>query len=242
MRITRAMVFAAGLGTRLRPLTEHTPKPLIQVGGKAMLDHTIERFAAAGIAQMVVNTHYLAEQIRAHVRSRFPELAIQISHEPELLETGGGIVKVLSFFEDAPFFSANADTIWIDAAVPALKRLADAFDPARMDALLLLHPLDRAIGYRGPGNFALADDGNLLRTAHVPLVFTGLQILSPKLFAGREVEPFSLRELYRSAEQADGRLQRMHGLLHDGDWVHVGSPEELAEANSFFEERATAVP
>lgn len=231
------MVFAAGLGTRLRPLTDHTPKPLIEVGGRAMLDHTIERFAAAGITELVVNTHYLGEQVEAHVRARFPALDIEISREDPILETGGGIVKVLSFFRDQPFFSANSDTIWIDGKVPALTRLAEAFDPARMDALLLLHPLERAIGYRGPGNFDLADDGSLVRSERAPFVFTGLQILSPALFAGRKAEPFSLRELYRAAEDSRGFLHRMHGLVHDGDWVHVGSPEELAEANAFFAAR-----
>ncbi len=237
MQISRAMVFAAGLGTRLRPLTDHTPKPLIEVGGRAMLDHTIERFAAASITELVVNTHHLGEQVEAHVRATFPALKIEISREDPILETGGGIVKVLSFFQNRPFFSANSDTIWIDADVPALSRLAEAFDPARMDALLLLHPLERAIAYRGPGDFDLAADGGLVRAQGARYVFTGLQILSPTLFAARTAEPFSLSELYRAARGSDGRLHRMYGLVHEGDWVHVGSPDELAEANAFFATR-----
>ena len=240
MLISRAMVFAAGLGTRLRPLTEHTPKPLIEVGGRALLDHTLQRFDDAGIKQIVVNTHYLAGQIETHLAARFPHLALKLSHEDPVLETGGGIVKVLSYFENQPFFSANSDTIWLDRDTPALTRLAQAFDPERMDALLLLHPLAQAVGYRGPGNFGLAHDGVLIREAQAPYVFTGLQILHPRLFAGLRVEPFSLRELYLAAQGADGRLTRMHGLVHTGDWVHVGSQQELAEANAFFAERAQA--
>lgn len=234
------MVFAAGLGTRLKPLTLHTPKPLVKVGGAAMLDHTVARFAEAGVRQIVINTHHLAEQVEAHVRSRYPALDVTLSHEDPVLETGGGIVKVLSYFENAPFFSANSDTIWIDRDTPALQRLASAFDPERMDALLLLHPLERAIGYRGPGNFALADDGVLMRGPAAPYVFTGLQILHPRLFRERKVEPFSLRELYLAAEAEDGRLSRMHGIVHTGDWVHVGTPEELAEANAFFATRESS--
>ncbi len=238
MQVSRAMVFAAGLGTRLRPLTQHTPKPLISVGGRALLDHTLERFDEAGIRQIVVNTHYLAAQVQAHLATRFPYLALTLSHEDPILETGGGIAKIIDYFGQAPFFSANSDTIWIDRDVPALTRLAQAFDPERMDALLLLHPVARAIGYQGPGDFALAADGALVREACAPYVFTGLQILHPRLFKGRKAEPFSLRELYLAAQGADGRLSRMHGLVHTGDWVHVGSPEELALANAFFAGRA----
>jgi N-acetyl-alpha-D-muramate 1-phosphate uridylyltransferase len=237
MLTSRAMVFAAGLGTRLRPLTEHTPKPLIKVGGRALLDHTLQRFDDVGIKHIVVNTHHLAEQIAAHVDAGFSHLSITLSHEDPVLETGGGIVKVLSYFQDQPFFSANSDTIWIDRDTPALTRLAQAFDPERMDALLLLQPLAQAIGYRGPGNFGLAEDGMLTREAQAPYVFTGLQILHPRLFAGRRAEPFSLRELYLAAQGADGRLARMHGLVHTGDWLHVGSEAELAEANAFFAAR-----
>jgi N-acetyl-alpha-D-muramate 1-phosphate uridylyltransferase len=240
MQISRAMVFAAGLGTRLKPLTLHTPKPLVKVGGAAMLDHTVARFAEAGVRQIVINTHHLAEQVEAHVRSHYAALDVTLSHEDPVLETGGGIVKVLSYFENAPFFSANSDTIWLDRDTPALQRLASAFDPERMDALLLLHPLERAIGYQGPGNFALADDGVLVRSPSAPFVFTGLQILHPRLFQGRKAEPFSLRELYLAAEGKDGRLSRMHGLVHTGDWVHVGTPEELAEANAFFAKRESS--
>ncbi len=237
MPIARAIVFAAGFGTRMRPLTDHTPKALLEVGGRPLIDHTLARFAEAGIGQLVVNTHYLGEKVGRHVRARFPDLEITVSAEDPILETGGGIVNVIDFFEDMPFFSANSDMIWLDDGTPALARLARAFDPARMDALLLVQPRGLAVGYRGPGDFDLASDGHLIRGRAAPYVFTGLQILTPRLFAGRSVAPFSLRELYARAEGEGGRLSRMVGLVHTGAWLHVGSPEELALANAFFEAR-----
>jgi MurNAc alpha-1-phosphate uridylyltransferase len=232
--LRHAMLFAAGLGTRLMPLTSTTPKPLVKVGGKALIDHALDRFAAAGVSRVVVNTHHLAEQLDAHLAARSWSFELQTSYEDVLLETGGGIAKALPMLGTAPFVSANADAIWIDRERPAIERLAEAFDAERMDALLLLHPLERAVGYRGPGNFALTEDGQLTRAMYAPYVFTGVQVLHPRLFTGRTAKPWSLRELYNAAERSDGKLARMYGLVHDGDWVHVGSPEELAEAEAFF--------
>lgn len=240
MRIRRAMLFAAGLGTRMRPLTDSVPKALVEVDGKALLDHALARFAEAGLTRVVVNTHHFAEQTRAHLERRVDHFELCISHEPELLETGGGIVRALPLLGDEPFFSANADAIWLDGAMPALQRLSQSFDSERIDALLLLHPRERAIGYRGPGNFDLAADGTLRRGPEAAFVFTGVQILHPRLFAGRSAIPFSLRELYAAAERPDGSLVRMAGLVHDGDFLHVGTPEERAEANAFFAARSTA--
>ena len=229
------MLFAAGLGTRMRPLTATTPKPLVRVAGRPLLDYAIDRLAAFGVSRIVINTHHLAEQVQAHVRALPSRAELCISHEDPVLETGGGIVKALSLLGDGPFFSANSDTIWIDGIEPALSRLAHAYDPSRMDALLLLHPRHKAIGYSGPGNFALTDEGQLVRAAQPPYVFTGLQVLHPRLFAHRRAEPFSLRDLYTAAEGARGALSRMFGLLHDGDWIHVGTLEELAQAEQYFE-------
>ena len=228
------MLFAAGLGTRLRPLTAHTPKPLIQVGGRALLDYALENFVAGDCERIVVNTHYLSEQLLTHVTRHPASAKVCISHEDPVLGTGGGIVKALPLLGKGPFFSANSDTVWLDGARPALVRLRAAFDPERMDALLLLHPLERAVGYSGPGNFALAEDGQLLRTGALPFVFTGLQVLHPRLFAGCAAKPWSLRDLYRAAEDARGRLSRMYGLVHEGDWLHVGTPRELAQAEAFL--------
>jgi MurNAc alpha-1-phosphate uridylyltransferase len=232
--ITRAMLFAAGLGTRMGALTANTPKPMIQVAGRPLLDYGIRHFEAFGCTRVVINTHYLAEQVHEHVATLSTRAELCISFEDPILETGGGIVKALPLLGEGPFFSANSDTIWLDGTEPALARLAAAFDAELMDALLLLHPLERAVGYRGPGNFALAEDASLLRSADAPYVFTGLQVLHPRLFGGLAPEPFSLRELYRRAEDARGHLVRMFGLVHDGDWLHVGTPEELAEAEGFL--------
>ena len=241
------MVFAAGLGTRMGELTQRTPKPLIPVAGKALLDYTLEHFERARCPRVVVNCHYLGEQVATHVRARrsapaheAPEFAL--SEEEMLLETGGGIVQALPLLGAAPFFSANADTIWIDGARSALARMEELFDEERFDALLLLHPLDRAVGYRGPGNFDLTPQGELRRTQDPPFVFTGLQLLHPRLFEGRKAEPFSLRELYRAAERSDGTLHRFGGLVHDGAWLHVGTPEELREAEAFFAARERSNP
>jgi MurNAc alpha-1-phosphate uridylyltransferase len=234
------MLFAAGLGTRMRPLTASTPKPLVPVAGRPLLDYAIDRFAAFGVSRVVINTHHLAEQVEAHVRTLRSRVELCISHEDPVLETGGGIVKALSLLGDAPFFSANSDTIWIDGFEPALSRLSRAYDPERMDALLLLHPRDKAVGYSGPGNFALTDAHELVRAAQPPYVFTGLQVLHPRLFAEKRAEPFSLRELYTAAEGTRGVLRRMFGLLHDGDWIHVGTLEELAQAERYFARASSA--
>ncbi|MFT3921629.1 MAG: nucleotidyltransferase family protein [Myxococcales bacterium] len=231
-----AMVFAAGLGTRMGELTRSTPKPLVQVGGRALLDYALTHFEQAGCERIVVNCHYLGEQIAAHVAARRGPSAIALSREEVLLETGGGVMQALPLLGEGPFFSANSDTIWLDHAgdSSALGRLSEAFDPARFDALLLLHPRERAIGYRGPGDFDLNEQGELVRSPSPRYVFSGLQILTPALFAGRTVAPFSLRELYRAAERPDGSLARMGGLVHRGDWIHVGTPGELREAERFF--------
>jgi N-acetyl-alpha-D-muramate 1-phosphate uridylyltransferase len=225
------MLFAAGYGTRMRPLTDATPKPLIALGGRALLDYNLQHFIDFGCERIVINTHYMAEQVAEHIARRHVASELCLSHEPELLETGGGIVKALPLLGSEPFFSANADSFWIDGAEPALARMAARFEAERMDALLLLVPRARAIGYQGAGDFDLdPESGELSRGGARPYVFSGLHLFQPHLFAGRAATPFSLRELYRAAERADGRLARFHGLVHDGDWVHVGTPEELQAA------------
>jgi MurNAc alpha-1-phosphate uridylyltransferase len=234
---SKAMLLAAGLGTRMRPLTDVLPKPLVPIGGRTLADRALDRLEAAGVDTVIVNVHHFAEKMQAHLAARTrPRIVISDERE-RLLESGGGIVKALPLLGGAPFVSANADAIWLDRGTPALARLAAAFDAEKMDALLLLHPLERAVGYSGPGNFALGDDGQLQRALYAPHVFTGVQVLHPRLFAGRKAEPWSLRELYNAAERADGRLARMYGLVHDGDWLHVGTPGELAEAESFLARR-----
>jgi MurNAc alpha-1-phosphate uridylyltransferase len=230
----RAMLFAAGLGTRMRPLTEHTPKALIELAGKPLLDYALERFEAAGVERVVVNTHHLAEQIAAHLAVYATHMDVVRVHEERLLETGGGVLNALPWLGDEPFFTANMDTLWLDGRVPALERLRAAFDPEQMDALLLLQPLARTVGYGGRGDFALSSRGEVVRGREREYVFSGLQILHPRTLAGRAITPFSIAELWWERARPDGTLARVFGLVHDGDWLHVGTPAELHAAEQFL--------
>jgi N-acetyl-alpha-D-muramate 1-phosphate uridylyltransferase len=225
------MVLAAGMGTRMRPLTDKMPKPLVQVAGKALLDHVLDRLGNAGVERALVNVHYLGEQIIAHLARRTRPQIVISDERGLLLGTGGGVVKALPELGDAPFFHLNADTFWIDGAKPNLTRLAETFDPASMDALLLLAPTTNSIGYAGRGDFAFAAGGRLRRRVErevVPFVFAGAAILSPALFAGAPKTEFSLTTLFDRAAQA-GRLS---GLRLEGLWMHVGTPEAITEAEA----------
>jgi len=227
----RAMVLAAGIGIRMRPLTDRMPKPLVRVGGRALIDHVLDRLADAGIERAIVNVHHFADQIERHLDGRQrPPVAISDERE-RLLDTGGGIVKSLAALGDDPFFVVNADTIWIEGVRPNLERLAAAFDPATMDGLLLLAPTATSIGYEGRGDFALAADGRLQRRGEreiVPFVYAGAGILAPSLFDNAPAAPFSVTRLFDRAE-AQGRL---HGLRLEGLWMHVGTPAAIAEAEA----------
>ena len=233
-----AMVLAAGLGTRMRPLTDIRPKPLIAVAGKALLDHVLDRLADAGVERAVVNVHYLAEQIIAHTAGR-PKPRVAISDERGLLlGTGGGVVKALPELGPAPFFHINSDTIWIDGVTPNLTRLAQAFDVASMDALLLLAPTTGSIGYAGRGDYAMAPDGRLNRRAErevAPFVYAGAAILSPAMFNGAPQGEFSLTDLFDRAAAAG----RLHGLRLEGLWMHVGTPEAVGEAEAAIRKSAS---
>ena len=221
----RAMVLAAGKGLRLRPLTLTRPKPLVPVAGQTMLDGVLDRLAAAGVEEVVVNAHHLGQMIESHLQGRtLPR--IRISHEQTLLETGGGVKKALPLLGSEPFFVINGDVIWRDGKVPALQRLAEAWDPQAMDALLLMQSTASAVGYEGRGDFVMDQLGRLRRRKEnevAPFLFAGLQILAPALFEGAPEGPFSLNRIYDRA-LAPGRL---YGLRHDGTWYHVGTPEDL---------------
>src|ERR1700716_4079746 len=183
---TKAMVLAAGLGVRMRPLTDQMPKPLIRVAGQPLLDHVLDKLAGAGVTEAVVNVHYLPDQIIEHVAARSRPRVLIPDERDQVLGTGGAVVKALPLLGRAPFFHLNADTMWIDGVRPNLARLAETFDPARMDILLLMAPTASSIGYSGSGDFAMAPDGALRkRTEHqvVPFVYAGVAILSPSLFS-----------------------------------------------------------
>jgi MurNAc alpha-1-phosphate uridylyltransferase len=226
-----AMVLAAGMGTRMRPLTDTTPKPLVRVAGRALIDHVLDRLEEAAIERTVVNVHYLAEQIERHLATRTKPRIVISDERGLLLGTGGGLVKALPELGDAPFFLINSDTIWIDGVQSNLARLAQAFDRAAIDALLLLAPTTGSIGYAGRGDFAFAADGRLSRRAErdvAPFVYAGAAILSPALFKDAPTGEFALTDLFeRAAEQG-----RLHGLRLEGLWMHVGTPDAIAQAEA----------
>jgi len=230
---TKAMVLAAGLGTRMRPLTERMPKPLVAVAGRALLDHVLDKLADAKVAEAVINVHYLPDQIIDHVAARSRPRIIISDERDAVLGTGGGVVKALPLLGDTPFFHLNADTLWIDGAQPNLARLAEAFDPARMDALLLMAPTAGSIGYSGSGDYAMRPDGTLQRRPErevVPFVYAGVAILSPALFADAPRGAFSLTRLFDRANEAG----RLFGLRLDGIWMHVGTPDAVEAAEQAF--------
>ena len=224
--ITTGMVLSAGLGLRMRPITDTIPKPLVMVAGRCLLDRALDHYAAAGLARAVVNTHHLADQIAAHVAGRTrPQIAL--SHEPELLETGGGVLNALPLLGEAPFFVANSDAMWLDGPVPALTRLTRAWNGAVMDALLLVSVIPGTLGYEGRGDFYMDGVGRLKRRLErgiAPFLFTGVQILHPRLFASESPGKWSLNRVYDKALTAE----RLYGLRHDGAWYHVGTPAGLA--------------
>lgn len=233
--ITTGMVLAAGLGTRMRPITHHTPKPLVSVGGRTMLDRALDAMAAAGVSRAVVNVHHLPERIRSHLAARTAAPPTVVSDETAaLLETGGGIRKALPLLGPDPFFAANADIIWTDGPVPALARLATAWDPARMDALLLLARREAAHGYDGQGDFRLDADGRIPgrrgSAESAPYIFAGVQILKPEVFAGTPEGAWSLNLVFDRL-LAEGRL---FGLVHDGAWYHVGTPGDIAPTEALM--------
>lgn len=233
--IRTAMVLAAGLGKRMRPITDRIPKPLVVIGGKTMLDHALDRLAAIGVETAVVNVHYLAGQIEAHLATRTCPRILISDERAELLETGGGVKKALPLLGSAPFFHLNSDTVWTEAdPAPAqsnLARMAQAWDAGRMDILLMLATRETSFGYDGAGDFFRDEAGVLSRRGarpSAPYVYAGVAILKPDLFAQAPEGPFSLNRQFDAAI-AQGRL---HGHVMAGQWLHVGTPEAIPGANA----------
>jgi len=230
---TKAMVLAAGLGLRMRPLTERMPKPLVPVAGRPLLDHVLDKLGDAGVSEAIVNVHYLPDQIIDHVAARAKPRVTISDERNQVLGTGGGVVKALPLLGRAPFFLVNADTMWIDGVRPNLARLAEAFDPANMDILLLMAPTTSSIGYDGSGDYAMLADGSLRkRREHqvVPFVYAGAAIMSPALFAKAPKGEFSLTRMFDSANEQE----RLFGLRLDGVWMHVGTPDAVQAAEEAF--------
>ncbi len=220
-----AMVLAAGLGTRLRPVTETLPKPLVEINGRSLVDHAIDRLVSAGVERVVVNIHYKAGMMAAHLADR-DRPRIELSEEAELLDTGGGVAQALPLLGET-FFVVNGDVFWLDSKDSALLRLARTFDPTEIDAVLLLQRTVTAVGYEGSGDYFL-DALGIPRRRHerevAPYLFAGIQLLHRRLFDKAPGRIFSLVRLFDRAEEA-GRLR---AIVHDGEWYHVGTPEGLA--------------
>ena len=228
-----AMVLAAGLGTRMRPLTDDCPKPLIEVRGKALIDRALDPLVEAGVQRAVVNVHYLADQVEAHLKSR-TDIEIIISDERgEVLETGGALAKARRLLGDDPVFVANTDAFWEPASPAPLTALVEAFDPAVMDALLLVADTGRTLGFGGPGDFFLHDDGAMTRRGEAPTApyaFCGMRIIRPQLYDNEPVERFSALRVWEPLIPQ----RRLRGLVLDAFWLHVGDPQALEDANMWL--------
>ncbi len=231
-----AMVFAAGLGTRMRPITNRIPKPLVTIGGRTMLDHMLDRLADGGLARAIVNVHHLADQIEAHLKHRTRPQIVISDERDKLLDQGGGIRKVLPLIGDADFFICNTDAVWLEGPHSAIAALKQAWRPAEMDVLLLVAATSGAVGVDWPGDFHMAPDGRLTKRAEREVsafVYAGVGIMKASLFADAREEVFRLAPYFFRAAEAG----RLHGLRLNGAWLHVGSPEAIEEA-----ERAYARP
>ena len=238
---TRAMIMAAGLGTRMAPLTLERPKPLIALNGKPLIDHVIDRLVQGGVNFIVANVHYKADQLIAHLeerRARDTRAEIRISNETgAILDTGGGIAKALHEFKGEPFFTYNSDSVWVEGMGSAMARMRARWNSETMDALMLLAPCATSIGYDGRGDFEMDPWGSLKRRAEMnlaPFVWTGLQILNPRLFDTAPKGRFSINRLWDEAIEKE----RLFGVRLDGVWIHVGTPEGLTEAEAFLRDLA----
>ncbi len=226
------MILAAGYGKRMRDYDASVPKPLVKIADKALIDWSFDLLGSSGVEEAVVNTSHMAEMLEAHLLAR-PSPLIHISREAEPLETGGGIAKAMPLLGNTPFFSLNSDVICRDAAIPCLQRMAQMWEDAQMDALLLLIPKENAIGYDGAGDFFLHEDGALQRRGDAqsaPYIFSGVQLLHPRLFVDVPERAFSMNVLYNRGISREGRLYRVCGLVHDGEWFHVGNAQGVKQA------------
>jgi len=221
-----AMLLAAGLGSRMRPLTDTRPKPLVEVNGKALADHALERLDEAGVSTVAVNLHYKADMLEAHLANRKSPKIVFSDERAALLETGGGIAKALPLLGKEPFIVVNTDSLWTEGTKPALLRLQEAWDDATMDCLLLVAPTVSSLGYNGRGDFSLEPDGTLVRRQEsqlAPFVFTGAYILHPRLFNNAPEGKFSMNVLWDRAIET-GKLK---GLRHDGVWMEINTPKAV---------------
>ena len=230
-KITTAMLLAAGLGTRMKPLTDTLPKPLIEVGGRTLVDRVLDKLVAQGVTRAVVNVHYLAEKMIAHLKTR-KDIEIVISDERAvLLETGGGVIQALPLLGNDPFFVINTDVTWATPGDTTFAKMAEAYDPNEMDALLLVAEMGATLGFRGPGDFFLGHDGHLQRRGDkpsAPYVFAGTHITHAGVLRDYEIKPFSANVYWN----AMGRAGRLYGTVMSPFWMHVGDPAGRDEAEA----------
>ncbi len=226
--IKHAMLLAAGLGTRMRPLTNSRPKPLIEVEGKAMIDYVLDALDQAGVSQVVINAHYLADMIESHVKNRnSPQITLSDERE-QLLDSGGGVKKALPFLGSDPFLILNSDAIWLDGPRSNITRMMEAWDASKMDILLLLAPTSHAVGWGNKGDFSMDQHGRLARPTFgtvTPFAYAGVGIFKPELFANTP-DIFSLNLLFNQAIEAGA----LFGMRLEGLWMHVGTPDAVQEA------------
>ena len=229
-----AMLLAAGLGTRMRPITECTPKPLIKIGGKALIDWPLDQLASENVPRAIVNVHHLAPQIIAHLKVRQKPTTMVSDETERLLDSGGALVKALPLLGAKPFFVFGCDTVMLDGTTPALKRLVSQWNSDALDVLMLVHPMEKAHCFDGAGDFFIDAEGHLTRRGmanHAPYVYTGVQIIHPRILIGESAVPFSMNKLWNKAISA----RRMKGVIHDGGWFHVSTPDSIEKTNSLLQ-------
>jgi len=228
---THAMVMAAGLGKRMLPLTEDIPKPMVKVAGRPLIDHVLDRLSSAGVADVVLNLHYKGDVLKDYLEGRDSPTIVYSDETNELLDTGGGVKKALPLLGDAPFFTHNSDSLWIEGMSDNLRRMGEMWDEDKMDALMLLAPLASCTGFDGRGDFTMDGIGRLRRRKErtvAPFVWTGVQIIRPEMFEDTPEGPFSTNLIWDRAIEND----RLYGIRLDGRWMHVGSPAGIDEAEA----------
>lgn len=236
-KINKAILFAAGYGKRLKPITDTTAKPLVEVAGISMLERSLRHLTSSQIDQVVVNTHHLYQQVEDYLAKRNnikPDIIIS-REMPIILETAGGIINAIDHFDNKPFISYNGDIILIDKNNESLEKLINAFDEKKMDMLLLLQPLNKATGYNGKGDFSLDENNQVTKLDKNNYVFTGIQIIHPRIFYKKELKPESLSVYFKNAiDEKTKKLNKIYGLVHNDAWLHVGDVEGLKLAEKYF--------